>query len=161
MNLYFTTQKDSATGLKIQDFLKRFEAANDIAEKLADKYGFQEYRTFSRSMITGISSVIFDKEPDLKIWRKVRENEYAPILSHKVGKTIKMEFDTIPKIHRRDINDCIGWDGDCLFFIGLNFNSTDYFGIVTNEKWNISMPNDCKETSPEHYALTFDVSSEI
>lgn len=75
--MYYITRKNSETGKKMQELLDKASAiGKEISEYLkllgansnqwvgSDKYFFN----------TKVIAVVFDKEPDLKIWKEFKKN---------------------------------------------------------------------------------------
>ena len=95
--MYYITRKNSETGKKMQELLDKASAIRkEISEYLklvganpnqwvsSDKYFFN----------TGVMAVVFDKEPDLKIWKEFKKipNCYRPRMTSYEGKKYNQNF---------------------------------------------------------------------
>lgn len=152
--MYYITPRNSKTGKKLEEILKRADECFEAQKAVSKKYGFGQWRPSRWAVYGGLSTAVFKSEPDLKIWKAVNANgEYSPRENTKLGKEIKKEFDALPTVETHELNMCIGWDESFSHF-GLNKNDT-HFGISVNEEWEINMPKDCKEVTATEYKKIF------
>ena len=161
MSIYYITAKGSNTGVKFNEISKKWDAVYEAQKALANKYGFSEWRRGYWLAYGGISSVRGLKNVDSKIWKKAKEvdaDSYTPKRSSKEGKAIYDEFRGLPTISIEELNACIGFEEDLVKCIGFACNNEDYFGFITDEKWNIEVPSDCEEVTYIRYRELFNIT---
>lgn len=157
--MYYITPKTSDTGKKMQElFKKAADIRNEISDYLkliganpnkwvsSDKYFFN----------TGVIAVVFDKEPDLKIWKEFKKipNSYQPRMTSYEGKKIQSKFQSIGVIDRVDLNEVVGFE-QVFQHVGFDLGSKDYFCFMLQEDWNHTMPEDCEEITYAKYLELF------
>ena len=157
--MYYITRKNSETGKKMQELLDKASAIRkEISEYLkllganpkswvsSDNYFFN----------TGVIAVIFDKEPDLKIWKEFKKipNSYQPRITTYEGKKIQAKLDSIEAIDRVDLNRIVGF-GQVFQHVGFDLGSKDYFCFMLREDWRHTMPEDCEEITYKRYLELF------
>ena len=157
--MYYITRKNSETGKKMQELLDKASAIRkQISEYLkllganpnqwvcSDKYFFN----------TGVIAVVFDKEPDLKIWKEFKKipNSYQPRMTSYEGKKIQSKFQSIGVIDRVDLNEVVGF-GQVFQHVGFDLGSKDYFCFMLREEWQHTMPEDCEEITYTKYLELF------
>ena len=157
--MYYITQKNSETGKKMQELLDKASVIRkEISEYLeliganpnqwvsSDKYFFN----------TGVMAVVFDKEPDLKIWKEFKKipNSYQPTMTSYEGKKIQSKLDSIEAIDRVDLNRIVGF-GQVFQHVGFDLGSKDYFCFMLREEWQHTMPEDCEEITYKRYLELF------
>lgn len=150
--IYYLTPKTSETGLKFAELEKRFDEAHDACVKLADEFGFIQWRSLSCSNVGGISSVIFPNGTtvDMKMWKKVRFGEYYP----RAKSGIVEKFRELPVVGLWELNDCIGYKS-VFGNIGFAGDHETYYGFTVNPEWNIKIPSGCTEITFTEYKKTF------
>lgn len=154
--MYFITERTSKTGLKFTEVVKKMKEVRETTIKFAKKHGFKSWRPGHFTVVGGISSIEYLTPPDLKVWKKVNENEYMPRLNSKKGKEIRDEMKALPSVHPNDLNGCIGFD-QMWSTIGFNQGNKKYYGISVKEEWDIKMPKDCKEITTTEYKKLFKI----
>ena len=157
--MYYITRKNSETGKKMQELLDKASAIRkEISEYLeliganpnqwvsSDKYFFN----------TGVMAVVFDKEPDLKIWKEFKKipNCYRPRMTSYEGKKIQSKFQSIGVIDRVDLNEVVGFK-QVFQHVGFDLGSKDYFCFMLREEWQHTMPEDCEEITYKLYLELF------
>lgn len=157
--MYYITRKNSETGKKMQELLDKASAIRkEISEYLkllganpnqwvsSDKYFFN----------TGVMAVVFDKEPDLKIWKEFKKipNCYQPRMTSYEGKKIQSKFQSIGVIDRVDLNEVVGFE-QVFQHVGFDLGSKDYFCFMLREDWAHNMPEDCEEITYKRYLELF------
>ena len=156
--MYFITKKESETGKKFQKIAEKLEVCFENQKALAEKYGFTSWRGEYWVAAGGISSVIFPQGTtvDTKVWKEVRNGEYMPRLNIKQGKSIQADFDQAVTISKKELNACIGWGGDFINCIGLDWNNDEYFCFFIEEDWtDVPIPADCTEITTSKYRELF------
>ena len=157
--MYYITRKNSETGKKMQELLDKASAIRkEISEylKLVGANPNQWVSSDNYFFNTGVIAVVFDKEPDLKIWKEFKKipNCYQPRMTSYEGKKIQSKFDSIEAIDRVDLNRIVGF-GQVFQHVGFNLNSTDYFCFMLQEEWQHTMPEDCEEITYAKYLELF------
>ena len=157
--MYYITRTNSETGKKMQELLDKASAIRkEISEYLkllganpkscvsSDNYFFN----------TGVIAVVFDKEPDLKIWKVFKNfpNSYQPRITTYEGKKIQAKLDSIEAIDRVDLNRIVGF-GQVFQHVGFDLGSKDYFCFMLREDWRHTMPEDCEEITYKRYLELF------
>lgn len=154
--MFFITKRYSETGLKFQKLDDKRKSMYLMMDNLQEEVRADNYYTSSNHAFGAIISFVFEKEPDLKIWKySKKDNDYTPKVSSKEGKIIKEKMKLIEFISKKELNSCIT---DKLLFaktIGFNWSNKDFFGITIREEWGIEMPNDCEEVTTTKYNEMF------
>lgn len=132
-------------------------------KNLAKKYKFNSwadaYWVFAGKMSCCAE---FDETPNPKICKELKGRGYFPKLNSKEGKSIHQEIKNIPVIETNELNDCIGFEGDIFYQIGVAlFNNVKYFGFVIKKEWDIATPADCKEVTETEYYYMFRNKNDI
>lgn len=157
--MYYITPKTSETGKKMQALLQRAAAIRkEISDYLklvganSDKWGCSD----RYSLQTNFFSALFEKTPDLKIWKESKKlpGTYEPRRMNYEGKKIALKFESIESIDRYAINEIIGY-GEVFRFAGFDVNNQDYFCFKIEESWNHTMPEDCEEITYKKYLEIF------
>ena len=151
--LYYATLKTSETGKAFQKLVDeaariRKEISTYLYEIGADDYASDPGSAFG----TGIVEVGFEKEPDLKIWKKSKyyEGFYTPRLSSKEGKKIKEKFDEFDDIDDDALNRIVGMRS-IIRTVGCNIGKGAFFGFSVDSEWKHQMPIDCTEITGTDY----------
>lgn len=151
---------NSGTGKKFQELGEMLKAKQNALEALRDKYGFKNIYTMNESFGGGIHSVKgFIEEPDKKHWRKVEATSgYYPSKRTLKGREILKEFKAVPVVASRDINSCVGFDGEPFRTIGYNMMKPDsgYYGFQVGDDWRFTAPADCEEVTRSQYLEIFE-----
>ena len=154
INMFYQTLKTSPTGQKFDALCQRIQQSRDAIEAFLAKHGTTQY-VASDFLIEGdISMVVFeDTIPDPTLWipKKGRPHEYVPNRRNKKGKAISQEIANLPKVTRKQLNQCVGIN-DSLSHIGLTENEL-FFGFWVPEKLlsDFVMPIDCIEITRSEY----------
>lgn len=151
--MYFITKKTSETGKKFQKISEQRKVAFNAQKELANKYGFNTWRSAYWVVFGGMSSCFnFKETPNPKIWGKGSQNgEYYPKKNSKEGKAIWQEIQDLPNVGIDELNMCIGFDGAPFKTIGYAENNKEYFGFIVDEKWKVKIPKDCEEVTTSKY----------
>lgn len=154
----FITPRDSATGKKFAEIVKKAKQATDAQKAFAKQYKISEWRQAYWSVWGGISAVAFKKgvKVDTTIWRNVNgsKDEWMPRKNTRMGKFIMAEIDALPIVRNNDLSACIGYK-NMFNQIGFNASNKKYFGFSVLEKWKVKIPNDCEEVTTTKYNLLF------
>ena len=155
--MFYITKKNTETGNKFTEIVKIKKKAFKDQKEFANKYGFETWRGGYWLVWGGISSCIdFKETPDKKIWGKgAKKGEYLPKLNSKAGKAIQKEIENLEKVSIYDLNNCIGFEEKHQKTIGFASSNDEYFGFVTDKKWNVKIPSDCKEVLESKYDELF------
>ena len=151
--MYYITEKYSETGKKFIELREKIDLLMQANRDLATKYGFIKWTVW---ILGGyISSVIFDKQPDPKLWKYSEKNKsWSVNKSTKSGKDLLKELQSIPKLYPEDYNAIVGvserWGR-----IGVAWNNEDFFGFEVIDKWDYEYPSDCKEVTRTEYRKLF------
>jgi hypothetical protein len=154
--MYYITTKDTETGKKLTDVLKKCQTARERARETAATWNTTEYLVDRFAAAGGIEGLkINPDQHNPKNWRPSKEAKgfFLPNRRTKEGKAIAELFQQLPRVSRREVNLCIGWD-EKFKIIGVNIIA-DYVGIKIKEDWNIEMPKDCKEITSHRYREIF------
>ena len=157
--MYYITRKNSETGKKMQELLKK---AADIRKEISDYLkligaNHDKWVTSDHYILnTNVRAVLFETEPDMKIWKVFKHipNSYQPRLNNYEGKKIQSKFDSIESIDRVDLNKVVGF-GQVFQRIGVDVDSKEYFCFMLREEWNHTMPEDCEEITYAKYLELF------
>ena len=157
--MYYITRKNSETGKKMQELLDKASAIRkEISEylKLVGANPNQWVSSEKYFFNTGVMAVVFDKEPDLKIWKEFKKspNCYRPRMTSYEGKKIQTKFDSIEAIDRVDLNRIVGF-GQVFQHVGFDLGSKEYFCFMLREDWCHTMPEDCEEITYKRYLELF------
>ena len=157
--MYYITRKNSETGKKMQALLDKASAIRkEISEylKLLGANPNQWVSSDNYFFNTGVIAVVFDKEPDLKIWKEFKNfpNSYQPRITTYEGKKIQAKLDSIEAIDRVDLNRIVGF-GQVFQHVGFDLGSKDYFCFMLREDWRHTMPEDCEEITYKRYLELF------
>lgn len=151
--IYYKTPKDSETGEKFQEIAERADLCQESVKLLLNELGASsQYYPDRWSVYGGIEYVIFDKEPDMTVWKsesKIGINVYSPRLKSKAGKDLESEIGLLPKVSRYELNQCIGFDSH-FHCIGFTYND-DLFGFSVSSNWKCKIPTDCEEITYSEY----------
>lgn len=153
MERYYKTNRDSETGLKLKAILDKADKFNKHVEKLRKKYGFTEtwHSTF---FYKDLSAVTFEKEPDMTIWKRMKDvhsNSYYPRTKCK-DKSVLADFKELSKLSiRRDELDEIVGNNDVFCQAGFNFNASGIYIFIVENDWGCDIPKDCQEISNIEY----------
>ena len=95
--MYYVTPKNSETGKKMQELLDKASAIRkEISEylKLLGANPNQWVSSDNYLFNTGVIAVVFDKKPDLKIWKEFKKipNSYQPRMTSNKGKKYNQNF---------------------------------------------------------------------
>lgn len=154
--MFYITTTDSETGKKLNAALKKCKEAIEKARETAAFWGTQEYLVDRWVAAGGIEALnIIPELHNSKNWRESKEVKgyFLPDQRTKEGKRIQKLFNELPRISRREINLCIGWD-ERWKLIGVN-QTSEYIGFTTNQSWKIKIPKDCKEITSIEYGNIF------
>lgn len=153
--MYYITKIDSLTGQKFAQIATKRKECHTAQKKIAEEIGFEKWRSSPWKCFGGISSCIFQKDPDEKIWRKVEgHQEWKPRRNTKQGKEIWKRFQALPTVDNCELNLCVGYDENWST-IGFASNNPEYFGFEGFEDWDHKVPRDCKEVTRSKYKQLF------
>ena len=113
--MYYITRKNSETGKKMQELLDKASAIRKEISEYLELIGAKSNQWVSSDKYffnTGVMAVVFDKEPDLKIWKEFKKipNCYRPRMTSYEGKKIQSKFQSIGVIDRVDLNKVVGFE---------------------------------------------------
>ncbi|MDV3665453.1 hypothetical protein CMT75_09015 [Elizabethkingia anophelis] len=151
--LYYATLKTSETGKAFQKLVDEAARIRKEISAYLDEIGADDYACDPGSAFgTGIVEVGFEKEPDLKIWKKSKyyEGFYTPRLSSKEGKKIKEKFDEFDDIDDDALNRIVGMRS-IIRTVGCNIGKGAFFGFSVDSEWKHQMPIDCTEITGTDY----------
>ncbi len=149
----FKTLRTSKTGKKLAEISKKRQEARSAVLDLGEKWGFTKHRPDAFEVWGGVSAIVFDKEPDMKLWKKAghNENEYMPRLNNKEGKKLGAILHGLPTVSSFDLNKCVGYNGAPISTIGFNSNNIKYYLFSVGDNWDFTPPKDCKEITVSEY----------
>lgn len=145
--MYFITKKTSTTGKKIKAVMDKANECLAAQKKLGKELGFNQWREAYWRFAGGISAVMFKETPDLQAWRQVTGNpkgEYIPRKNTKAGKELWKKIEALPTVTINAINECVNAKHIFPSHVGVSQNKT-HWCIISDEKWDIDFPSDCKE----------------
>jgi hypothetical protein len=159
----YITPRNSETGKKFAAIEQQLNDAHEACKKLAKELRIKEWRPCRWHVAGGMESIIFEKgvEVDMKTWKLFEgmEGEYTPRLSSKTGKTMAAKIGGLPKVERKDLNECIGFNGNIFRTIGFAMTNPEYYGFIVAEEWKVKIPADCEEVTTSRYNQMFDRTS--
>jgi hypothetical protein len=157
MTICYITKKDSETGAKFQELEQKMNQVRIEQKKLSDELGFSKWRNDPWAFAGGFSSLLFDKKPNDKLYRKkvIFPNEFMPRRNSKEGKLISEKLKACPKVEKGEANACVNFDGHPFKSIGFAFDHDEYFGFQVDSSWNFTPPADCEEITPTKYKELF------
>lgn len=156
--MYYKTLRTSETGLKIQSVVDEIGVCLQAQKEIAAKIGFNAWRGRQLYLAGGFYSLLFDKTPDLGIYKEVVKGEYMPKLNTKKGKEIKALLDSCPAIHNQELTKAIGYTEPYIGRPGLSQGNKEYFGFTVPANWdNYIPPVDCEEITSTNYKQLFKV----
>ncbi len=151
--MYFKTKRDSETGVKFSQIENKKKEVKDALDLVIKKYGAHGLCGDRWAAFGGCEVLIFDNAPDTSVWKKSNEinNGYKPKLNTVKGKEIKKYFDSVPKISKKEVNMCIGFNEDMFKTIGYSFANPEYYLFQVSKDWGIDIPLDCEEVTQTEY----------
>lgn len=157
--MYYITPKNSETGKKMQALIDKAKKIRTEISDYLKVIGAKHYQWVTSDnylLNTKINAALFDKEPDMKIWKVFKQfpNAYQPRLTTYEGKKIQAMFDSVESIDRVDLNRIVDF-GQVFQRIGVDLNSEEYFCFMIREEWNHTMPADCEEITYAKYLELF------
>jgi hypothetical protein len=150
----FKTEKTSETGLKITAMADEMQSCHDASVALSKELGFTSFRSDDSVGFGGISCVMFDKAPDMKIWKKEADGFY-PRPGRKNAKDIVAKFKALPTISKDDLNACVGLKSTGnQMRVGLTFGCENHYLFELHDSWDYEIPEDCEKIlQSEFYQL--------
>lgn len=156
--MYYITKKTSDTGKKFAEVNNKMIEAFNSRKEFCVKHDIKTFRGDLWAVEGGLSAIIFEDNItiDPKIWKNVNssKNEWMPRLNTKAGKEFQKKIDLLPTVSRSELNSCINWDGRWSH-IGFQTTNSEYYGFTTNEKWDLTIPEDCEEVTSKRYKELF------
>lgn len=162
----FKVLQGTALFESIKNILDKRTEAIDAAKSLVKEFGAKTHRPSHWAIGTGISSICFEHEPDLKIWKSsgCGKLEFMPRLNNKTGKENSAKICALPEISYGDLNRLFGpasplWcpsiiaTEDCyLIEIPDQYQSkltnTDLIEILNSEYYALKEAHEAKKTQP-------------
>lgn len=154
MERYYKISRTSETGKKVQDVLDRKERFRKAAELFYGSYLIHSH-LHNRLLLAGMQAVRFMGEPDLRLWKRVRKDEFKP-RARSIDKEDKEIIEKLKRLNakwkelqelsvcRYDLDELVGGP-DPFFQCGWNFTNPEYFIFITEEEYNV--PSDATEIS--------------
>lgn len=156
--MYYITPKNSETGKKMQALIDKAAAIRiEISDYLkAIGANPNEWIGLGNKFMTDFTAAFFDKEPNMKIWKKFNKvpGTYQPRKTNYEGKKIAAKFESIERITRYAINEIIGYD-ECFNTAGYDCRNSEYICFIIKQEWNHTMPADCEEITYAKYLELF------
>jgi hypothetical protein len=155
--MYFITKKTSKTGLKFQEIEKKIAESKAAVKVILERFGVKKYASDRWAAAGGLECLFFENEPDLNLWKKEKKERglYSPNGKTKQGKALAKEFADLPRVSRKELNECIGYKNPWNV-IGFTFGFDEYFGFSVGEDWGVKIPSDCKEVTTSKYKELFE-----
>ena len=150
MTRYYRTKKDSETGSKLNAIIKRVDEFTVRLEALRLKYGFTSTCHYT-DLLCGVNAVSFDKEPDMKSWKVIKEaGGYYPRV-RSANKELRKDFDEIRgfAVDRREVDKVVGCE-DIFAHVGFHWGDPDYYYFSSGKI--TKLPKDCEEIPNIEYA---------
>lgn len=153
--MFYITKKDTETGKKLLAVEARVQEAFQAQKAMGEKYGFAQCANLFGAVAGGISFVVFDKEPDKKIWKKYHTGHM--LRSVKAAQPIWEEFKSMPVVEKQDLNKAVGYGEKYFTHIGVRINE-EYCGFEIPSSWDkdFETPPDCTEVTRSVYRLQFE-----
>lgn len=147
--MYFITKRTSETGKKFAEVEAKAKQSHQDIVKLGEELGFDEWREWNNVFRGNIAEIIFKIPPDERVYKKV-DSGWMPRLNTKKGKEIQAKIDAVTKVHRSEVNNCIGFQGRWKT-IGWVWSDKEYYGFSVDETWKVEIPSDCEEVTASRY----------
>jgi len=150
--MYYKTRETSETGKKIISFRDKLLEAKHDHWRIAQEFGCEKFEIFNDIFdYGGFASLVFEKKPDLKYWRKCGRG-YFPRLNTKQGKEINKVLQSVKRIKYSELNEIVGIQMD-LGHIGFCITGfkTVVFSIPKEYASGFVCPKDCKEITFSQY----------
>lgn len=149
---YFTTEKNSCTGLRIQLIVKTIHAVKYEFKKLQEDLKLVGLKSSREFVLGGICGCRFSIPPNQKIWYKVRGEAdlFMPRKKTREGKLISLTLKSYPSLRYSDISTGICLAPFLLQAIECHENKEVYFLKTDALIWTIP-PVDCVEITEELY----------
>lgn len=157
--MFYITEKDSETGKKLAAVDAKIQEAAQAQRAMGEKYGFSQFADAWYAIAGGISFVIFDEEPDMKIWKHYKKhsktNRYYP-RTVPAARQIHNDFYELPTVTNKDLNAAVGYKTGGFGHIGYVVNSRYYgFEVPQSAYAEFTAPPDCEEITGTSYHLIF------
>lgn len=156
--MYYKTRVDSETGKKFTELQNKKDLLHNQNKQLAEKYGFSQWTVWSFGR--DIATVLFDEEPDGKLWHKNKDGSYRPSKKVKAGKEIDKEFKSVSRLEMEDHNYPVGLK-DPFKRIGFNLTRKDFYGFEVGDDWEFEPPTDCEEITSIEYKSLFNATPQV
>jgi len=153
--MYFITKRTSETGKKFQKIEDKSKLIHEQQVALSKEIGFKQWRGGYWMVYGGFSSLIFDENPDPKIFKRVNGNEWMPKKNCKEGKEIQSKLNSADVVQKHELNMCVGFDGEPFETIGFAATNDQFFGFIIDAKWEHDAPKDCEEVTYSKYKELF------
>lgn len=160
MEKYYKTSRNSETGRKFSVLTARAVDFDVKVEELRKKYGFQKVAT--RGLYyKELSAVEFSEQPDMTIWKEVKdapENIYSPRAK---SKSILKDFAAVNeyRIMRSELDEIVGND-DFFHSVGFDFSVPEVYLFIIEHNWKMKIPADCTEISNLEFAELSSLAAE-
>lgn len=154
--MYYKVEILSETGKRLSAVHNSMVDCYQAARKVAIEHGFKQWFRYQNTVAGGIAGFYYEENIEPKVWKRVSKNYYAPKKSSKEGREILKEINALPSVSFSDLNNAVGLKWDCAIWavVGLDTRNPDYFGVITDADWKLTLSSDCIEiTSKEYYKL--------
>lgn len=152
MDRYYKIAKDSETGKKFTELVKRVFDFNNARNDFFAKYGIKKYRLYDMFLVS-VDSVFFIDESsvDRANWKKESDNTYIPKKNPK-DKQLKKDWENLQskRILRSEVDKIVGCK-DPFHHCGFDYSVEDYFFIITDKPEKFDFPSDVIEISNLEY----------
>ncbi|MFT4168033.1 MAG: hypothetical protein QM653_02790 [Dysgonomonas sp.] len=153
MDKYYKVPRDSETGKKFLKIEERKQECFKAVKEFIKDFGATQFRYSRWSLWGGIDSIIFEKEPNLKVWKKVGYQEYYPKANSKEGKELISKMKELPTVDFNELNSIVGYKTDWYGHIGFSHGDKDFFGFIIDSDWKANIPTDCIEITASEYEI--------
>lgn len=160
MNKYCKAKNGSDLSIRLLELAAKIDNCREEAKSLSLKYSKNKKWVESINPFLyagGISAFVFNKEPDVKIWKNIPQKGllYFPSAKTKIGKAILLEVGRLTTISCEEVKDIFKakqLKGNYIFHPGFHvYNDNAYFNY-DDEIWEIC-DNDIVEITASEYGL--------
>lgn len=153
MKRYYKVSVNSETGLKLKHILDRADKFDEKLIELSKKYGFTEARK-SNLFFKQVAGVIFDKEPDMKSWKKVRGvNKCYDLRAKCKDKELEKDFKELYEMNilRSELDRAVGNTSSPCYKFGFDFSIPGVYILIADDSFGYEAPEDCEEITNIEY----------
>ena len=158
VEMFYKVPAESELGRKCEALEAKLNDTSKALAEFVKKYGFKGWVNGMLAVKGDIICCVADETyiEDIAAWKRVKDTvcAYSPRLNTKIGKAIRLEMNKLPRVTFDDLNLLVNAKID-LNHIGFGFLSNGFYGITTRQDWDVNMPKDAIQISPDEYKNLF------